>query len=141
MHYYSLSCFPLFPLVSFLVLDPKFDLPVFTETKICARTLRSVVWLAFFFFFFNGCTHGGIWKFPGQELNLSHSCDLGCSWSNSGSFNHRAVRTCASIATQAAAVGFLTHCATAGTPVVGLLMSASTLLMQVIMWTSTGLSL
>ena len=28
-----------------------------------------------FFFFFFSCTHG-IWKFLGQELNLSHTCDL-----------------------------------------------------------------
>ena len=32
-------------------------------------------------FFFNGHTHG-IRTFPGQELNLNHSCNLHCSCSN-----------------------------------------------------------
>ena len=35
---------------------------------------------------FNGHTHD-IWKFPGQGLNLSHSCDLPCSCLSNGSFN------------------------------------------------------
>ena len=39
-------------------------------------------------FFFNGCTRG-TWKFPGQGLNLTHSCDLCHSCSNAGSFNPR----------------------------------------------------
>ena len=61
----------------------------------------------------------GIWKFPGQGLNPSHSCDLCCSCSNARYFNplHWAGdQTSASIATQATAVGFLLHGATAGTP-------------------------
>ena len=37
------------------------------------RTDTSMI-LTFFFFFFNGCTHG-IWKFQDQVLNLSHSCN------------------------------------------------------------------
>ena len=48
----------------------------------------------FFFFFLFGLTLG-IWKFPGQGSNLSCSCDLCHSCSNTGS---------------------LTYCATAGTP-------------------------
>ena len=51
-----------------------------------------------FFFFFNGCTHG-IWKFPGQGLNLS------CIWNYLISLS------------RAAAGGFLTYCATVGTPI------------------------
>ena len=49
-------------------------------------------------------------KFLGQGLNLSHKCNFCCSCSNAGSFNplHRAGDQ-----TQAAVVGFLTHCATA----------------------------
>ena len=35
---------------------------------------------------FNGCTHG-IWKFLGQRLNLSLSCDLCYSCGNTRSFN------------------------------------------------------
>ena len=61
----------------------------------------------------------GIWKFPGQGLNPSHSCDLCCSCSNARYFNPLhwdGDQTSASIATQATAVGFLLHGATAGTP-------------------------
>ena len=68
-----------------------------------------------------------IWKFPGQEMNLSCICDLhhsstghSCILGNTGSFNppHQARdRTHASAVTQAAAVRFLTHCNTTGTPV------------------------
>ena len=36
--------------------------------------------------FFYGHIHG-IWKFLGQGLNLSCSCDLGHSYDNAGSFN------------------------------------------------------
>lgn len=58
-----------------------------------------------------GCIHG-IWSFPGQRLELSHSAatlDLLTL--------HRAgARTHTSAATQDAAVGFLPHCTTVGTP-------------------------
>ena len=63
-------------------------------------------------FYFFGRTHH-IWKFVSQELNLSQSC------SNTGSFNplwQAGDRTCTSAATWAAAVRFLTHWATVGTP-------------------------
>ena len=66
-----------------------------------------------FFFFFND-----IWKFLGQGLKLSHSCDLYCNCINATSFNplcQAGDRTHASTATWAAAVGFVTHCATVGT--------------------------
>ena len=39
------------------------------------------------FVLFFGCTRG-IWKFPGQGLNPSHSCDLCHSWGNAGSLTH-----------------------------------------------------
>ena len=62
-------------------------------------------------FFFNFYGHArGIWKFPGQALNLSYSCG------NAGSFNPlRWSRdwTQTSIVTQDTAVRFLTHCARA----------------------------
>ena len=48
-----------------------------------------------FFFFFSFHTPQGRWKFPGQGLNLSHSCNLHDSCSNAGP---------------------LTPCATVGTP-------------------------
>ena len=82
----------------------------------CHQYCRTFV---FFFFFFNGCTHG-ISKFPGQGLNLRHSrCDLHCSCSNAQSFNppfwtRDQIHT--STANRDAAVGFLTHCATVVTP-------------------------
>ena len=56
-------------------------------------------------------------KFLSQGLNLSWSCKLHCSWGNCGSFylmHWARDQTHASTATQAAAVRFLTHCATAG---------------------------
>ena len=58
--------------------------------------------------FFYGCTHS-TWKFPGQGLNLRHSCDPYCSCSNTGLFSplYQARNQ-----TQAVAVGFLTHCIT-----------------------------
>ena len=59
---------------------------------------------------------GSIWQFPGQGLNPSCSCNL---YGNARSFNslHQAGdKTCSSAVTQSAAVRFLTHCATAGTP-------------------------
>uniref|UniRef100_A0A8D1CN13 Uncharacterized protein n=1 Tax=Sus scrofa TaxID=9823 RepID=A0A8D1CN13_PIG len=38
-------------------------------------------------FFFNGCTHS-IWKYPGQELNPSCSCNLHCSCGNTRTLTH-----------------------------------------------------
>ena len=61
---------------------------------------------------FNGHIHG-IWKVPGQGLNLSCSCN------NTGSFNlppQARDQTPTSAATQTTAVSFLTHHTTVGTP-------------------------
>ena len=69
-------------------------------------------------FFLNVCTHS-IWKFLGHGLNPSNSWDLCCSCSNIRSFNplHQGRDwTHAPAVTEAAAVWFLTHCTTAGTP-------------------------
>ena len=51
--------------------------------------LLSLVFFFFFFFvfFFFGYTHG-IWKFPGQGLNLNQRYDLCHSCSNTGSLSH-----------------------------------------------------
>ena len=72
------------------------------------------IWL-----FLNDCTHGK-WRFPGQGLNLSHSCDPGYSSSTTRFFNwlHQAGgQTWTSTATQATAARFLApHCTTRGTP-------------------------
>ena len=63
-----------------------------------------------------------IWKVSGQglnRLNLSHSCDLCHSCSNTWCFNPLCWArdsTWTSIASQAIAVRFLTHCAMPGTP-------------------------
>ena len=68
--------------------------------------------------FFLSHTHS-IWKFLSQGLTPSHSYDLSHSSGNTESFNPLCWakdRTHTSVATQAAAVGFLTHCASAGTP-------------------------
>ena len=75
---------------------------------------------SFFFFFFNfyGCTHS-ICKFLGLGLNPNHSCDLHHSCGSTGSFNPGCWAgdwNCDSTVNWAAAVGFLTHSITAGTP-------------------------
>ena len=67
---------------------------------------------------FYGHTHS-IWKFLGQGWNLSNSCDLCCRGGNATSFNPllpAGDKPHPSAATQTTAGGFLTHCATAGTP-------------------------
>ena len=74
--------------------------------------------IAYLLFFLNGYTHS-IWKFPGQELHLSHSCNPRSRCSNTESFNPpcwAGDRTHSSVATQVAIVELLTHCAIAGTP-------------------------
>ena len=56
-------------------------------------------------------SHFHIWKFPVQELNPGHSCDLHHSYGHTGSFNPLCGardRTHTSAATRAAAAGFLT---------------------------------
>ena len=60
-----------------------------------------------------------IWKFLGQGLNPSSSCDLHCKCSNAGSFSplHWAKdRTHNSEVTRATVVRVSTHCAPSGTP-------------------------
>ena len=86
--------------------------------KIMHKTSEDNGRAAFIFFFFNSPTHN-IWKFLGQGLNPSHSCDLCHRGGNAGSFNPlRGARnqTYGSAGTQTAAVGFLTYSTTAGTP-------------------------
>ena len=78
----------------------------------------SHILVLFFFFSFYGHTCG-IWKFPGQVSNPSHSCALWSRCSNTRSSNllHRARhQTYTSATAQATAVRSLTHCATEGTP-------------------------
>ena len=61
------------------------------------------------FMYLFGCTHG-IWKFPGQRLNLGHSCELRCSCGHAGSLtpcDRCGNQTHASTATQAAAEAML----------------------------------
>ena len=65
-----------------------------------------------FFYLSDGHNHR-IWKFLGQGMNLSCGCDLCISCSNARSFNPL---HCFGRATWAAAVRFLTHCTTVGTP-------------------------
>ena len=74
--------------------------------------LLSHHWNSYLLDLYYGFTHN-IQKFPGQGLNLSHSCNLCHSCSNTRSLTHCAVTAHgsnrASAATQAAAVKFLTH--------------------------------
>ena len=72
----------------------------------------------FVFLFFYGRSHG-MWKFQGQLLNLSHSCNQEYCWGNATSLNSLCparARTRTSTATRATEVRFLTHCTTVGTP-------------------------
>ena len=67
------------------------------------------------------CIHS-IWKFPDQRLSLSCSCELHRSYGNARSFNppcRAGDQSYTSAVTEAAAVRFLTHCTTAGTPLRG----------------------
>ena len=92
------------------------------------RKITGLGYHCFLFFCLFVCSYVctcGIWRFLGQELKLSHSCDLCHSCSNARSFNplHTAGDlTATSAATQAAAVRFLTHCAQVGTTRLLLLM-------------------
>ena len=73
-----------------------------------------------FQFFVFGCTCG-IWKFPSQGLNPSHSCILCHSCGRAKFFNSvlwTGDQIHTSTATQAVAVGSLTHYITAGTPII-----------------------
>ena len=59
------------------------------------------------------------WRFLGQGLNPSCSCNLHCIHGNARSFtplNRAGIQTHTSRVIQAASVGFLTHWAMAGTP-------------------------
>ena len=70
----------------------------------------------FYLFVYFGHTHG-IWKFPGQGLYLSHSCNLCHSCGSARFFNPlcQAVDwTCTSAATQTTAIGPLIQYTTVG---------------------------
>ena len=72
----------------------------------------------FIYFKFYGCTQS-IWRFPGQGLNLSHSCYPYCICGNNGSFNPLCWardRTRTAAMTWATVIAFLTHCAMVGNP-------------------------
>ena len=60
----------------------------YSITELNDVVVQLETWARIFphFLFFNGCPHG-IWKFLGQGLNLSLSCDLYCGCNNTGSFN------------------------------------------------------
>ena len=58
-----------------------------TNRRITINFLISSLYFDFVTFFSFGHTHG-IWKFPGQEWNPSHSCDLCHSCSNAKSLTH-----------------------------------------------------
>ena len=60
------------------ILHQNYKISVAKDSSFLARQM--------IFFSFYGCSHGE-WKFPGQGLKLSHSCDLLCSCGNIRSFN------------------------------------------------------
>ena len=70
-----------FPHFSFLIWVPALHCLI-----ALARILCKIFFLGLFLFLFNSCIHG-IWKFPGQGLNPSLTCDLRCSCSTAGCFN------------------------------------------------------
>ena len=65
----------------------------------------------FFFFFLSG-----LWKFLGQGLKLSHSCDLCCNCSSARSFNPLCWAGDQTHSFTATWIRFLTYCTTVGTP-------------------------
>ena len=71
--------------------------------------------LFYFTLLFYGCTHC-IWKFLGQGLNPSHSWAAVAIPDPFNPLHQTGDWTHTSAATRAAAVGFQTHCTTAGTP-------------------------
>ena len=83
--------------------------------------LIFMCWLSVYHLFkkkkkFNGCTCS-IWKFLGQGLNPSCTCNLCRSCDNAGSFKPLCqARDQTHTSAVTTAVGFLTHCAAAGTP-------------------------
>ena len=94
------------------------------QSHVQHREVKSLfqVRIIFFFFFFYVCT-SGIWKFLGQGLTPSCSCDPCCSCDphdscrNARSFNllWGGDQTHTSTETQASAVTLLMQCARAGT--------------------------
>lgn len=85
-----------------------------------AKIAIAIIFCLFFFvcLFSYGHTHG-MWKFQGQSLNLSCSCNQDYCWDNATSFKSLCpawARTCSSTATRATEVRFLTHRTTVGTP-------------------------
>ena len=89
---------------------------VFEEKELYLKLWKH---LRSYYFF---CCPPGIWKFLGQRLNLSCSCDLCHSCGNTRSFNSLCQawdQIHISAATRAHCrenTGSLTHCATVGTP-------------------------
>ena len=83
-----------------------------SSTILLTGSLNSTIFQILIFFYFCGQTHGK-WKFLGQGLNLSCSCDLCHSCSKAMYFNPLCWardRTCTSAVTGAPEVSFLTHC-------------------------------
>ena len=92
------------------------------KVPILLQSSLLVSYLLWFWCFFSGLIALFLWPPPWHTdvPGPSHSCHLHCTRSNAGSFNPlgRAEDCiCTSTATQVTAVGFLTHCATAGTAV------------------------
>ena len=84
----------------------------------CNTFKESTILIGVSFFSFYGRTYG-IWKFLDQGLNLSHSYDLCLSCGNTGSFNSLpCARNVTHMSVVTTSVGFLTHCTTAGTPLI-----------------------
>ena len=55
------------------------------------ESVKTNIYHAVLFFFFLDHTHG-MWKFPGQGLNLRHSSNQSYSSDNTGSLTHWAKR-------------------------------------------------
>ena len=73
---HSISCFFILFMISFAV-------------QKLGSLIRSYLFIFYLFFLFFSCTCG-IWKFPGQGLNLNCSCDLHQSCSNTRSLTYHA---------------------------------------------------
>ena len=104
----------LLPYQSLQTMWPKLNNKIKAKAKVLFDFfLSNASWI---FKKFYGCTCC-IWKFPGEGLNVKHSCDLHYICRNTGSFTTlwwARDWICTSAATTATAAVFLTHCAKVG---------------------------
>ena len=100
------SCFVLHPVIEDILNYAQYTIRLRTRFhvlfEVCMSVCFSIIRMSWeisgllgmymytFFFFFFSHAHS-TWTFPGQGSNLSYSCDLHCSCSNTGSLTRWAI--------------------------------------------------